>query len=75
MKEIEAPKAELPQKSIADYKESIEFGWGLCRMGQVSYEYGYQVALARFHTRYPNLEVDNDPFTKKPKDSSVPTET
>ncbi|RRT47018.1 hypothetical protein B296_00011270 [Ensete ventricosum] len=40
-------------------------------MGQVSYEYEYRVALARFQARYPDLEVDNDPFTEKPEDSLV----
>ncbi|RWV79660.1 hypothetical protein GW17_00059177 [Ensete ventricosum] len=33
--------AELPSKSIADYKQSVGFKWGLRRMGQVLYEYGY----------------------------------
>ncbi|RZR79715.1 hypothetical protein BHM03_00005529 [Ensete ventricosum] len=48
MRENEALKAELPSKSIADYKQSA---------------------------RYPNLEVDIDPFTEKPEDSSVPMKT
>ncbi|RWW39821.1 hypothetical protein BHE74_00054806 [Ensete ventricosum] len=42
-------------KSINDYKQSVGFGWGLRRMGQVSYEYGYLVALARFQARYPEV--------------------
>ncbi|RWW41126.1 hypothetical protein BHE74_00053407 [Ensete ventricosum] len=48
MKENESLKAELPGKSIADYKQSA---W------------------------YPDLEVDSDPFTEQPEDSSVPMET
>ncbi|RRT55859.1 hypothetical protein B296_00033748 [Ensete ventricosum] len=48
MRENESLKAELSGKSIIDYKQSVRFGWGLRRMGQVSYEYGYQVVLARF---------------------------
>ncbi|RZS06033.1 hypothetical protein BHM03_00036616 [Ensete ventricosum] len=48
MKENEAIKIELPSKCIVDYKQSAGFGWGLHQMGQVSYEYGYQVALAHF---------------------------
>ncbi|RRT36375.1 hypothetical protein B296_00053298 [Ensete ventricosum] len=55
MRENESLKAELPGKSIVDYKQSIAFGWGLRRMGQVSYEYGYRVVLARFQPRYPRL--------------------
>ncbi|RZR88595.1 hypothetical protein BHM03_00016221 [Ensete ventricosum] len=75
MRENESLKAELPGKSITDDKQSVGFGWGLRRMGQVSYEYGYRVALARFQARYPDLEVDNDPFTERPKDDLVPMET
>ncbi|RZR93395.1 hypothetical protein BHM03_00021885, partial [Ensete ventricosum] len=75
MRENEFLKAKLPGKSVANYKQSVRFGWGLRRMGQVSYEYGYQVALAHFQARYPNLEVNNDLFTEQPEDSSVPMET
>ncbi|RWW47667.1 hypothetical protein BHE74_00046320 [Ensete ventricosum] len=49
--------------------------WGLCRMGQLSYEYGYYVTLAHFQAWYPDLEVDANPFTEKPEDNSVPMET
>ncbi|RRT36479.1 hypothetical protein B296_00053213 [Ensete ventricosum] len=48
MRENESLKAELLGKSIANYKQSVGFRWGLWRMGQVSYESGYRVALARF---------------------------
>ncbi|RZS01281.1 hypothetical protein BHM03_00031116 [Ensete ventricosum] len=75
MRENETLKAELPSKSVADYKQSVGFEWGLRRMGQISYEYGYQVALACFKARHLDLEVDNDPFTEKLEDSSVPMET
>ncbi|RRT39038.1 hypothetical protein B296_00056861, partial [Ensete ventricosum] len=75
MRENESLKAELPGRSVANYKQSVEFGWGLRRMGQVSYKYGYRVALAHFQARYPDLEVDSDPFTEQPKDSSVLMET
>ncbi|RRT71564.1 hypothetical protein B296_00013344 [Ensete ventricosum] len=62
-------------RCVANYKQSVEFRWGLCRMGQLSYEYGFQVALARFQARYPDLEMDYDPFTEKLEDSLVPMET
>ncbi|RZR94181.1 hypothetical protein BHM03_00022834 [Ensete ventricosum] len=71
----ESLKAELPSKSVANYKQSVEFGWGLRRMGQVSYEYGYWVALARFQAQYLDLEVDNDPFTEQPEDDLMLMET
>ncbi|RWW40813.1 hypothetical protein BHE74_00053749, partial [Ensete ventricosum] len=75
MRENKSLKAELSGRSIANYKQSIGFGWGLRRMGHVLYEYEYQVALARFQARYPDLEVDSDPFTERPEDSSVPMKT
>ncbi|RWV91178.1 hypothetical protein GW17_00046555 [Ensete ventricosum] len=75
MRENEILKTELPSKSVADYKQSVGFKWGQQRMGQVSYEYEYRVALAHFQARYPDLEVDSDPFTEKPEDSLVPIET
>ncbi|RWV86793.1 hypothetical protein GW17_00051273 [Ensete ventricosum] len=43
MRENETLKAELPSKSIANYKQSVRFEWGLRQMGQLSYEYGYRV--------------------------------
>ncbi|RZR81764.1 hypothetical protein BHM03_00008059 [Ensete ventricosum] len=75
MKENEALKIELLSKCITDYKQSVGFRWGLCRMGQLSYEYGYYVTLAHFQAWYPDLEVDANPFTEKPEDNSVPMET
>ncbi|RWW00183.1 hypothetical protein BHE74_00029214 [Ensete ventricosum] len=35
-------------KAIASYKESRGFQLGLKMMGQVTYEFGYRVALERF---------------------------
>ncbi|RWW28369.1 hypothetical protein GW17_00007156 [Ensete ventricosum] len=74
-KDDEGYYAELSSKSVANYKQSVEFRWGLCQMGQLSYEYGFQVALARFQARYPDLEMDYDSFTEKLEDSLVPMET
>ncbi|RZS07577.1 hypothetical protein BHM03_00038457 [Ensete ventricosum] len=50
VKELESARAELPKRAIDDYKGSAGFKEGLKRMGQVSYKYGYRVALARFRT-------------------------
>ncbi|RRT85072.1 hypothetical protein B296_00003489 [Ensete ventricosum] len=40
--------------------------------GSVTYESGYQVALGRFYARYPDAEVEEDPFTIHPEDDLVP---
>ncbi|RWW78573.1 hypothetical protein BHE74_00013204 [Ensete ventricosum] len=47
---------------------------GLKRMGRVTYEYGYRVALARFRARYPDADIEEDPFTIYPEDDLVPME-
>ncbi|THU57112.1 hypothetical protein C4D60_Mb03t00060 [Musa balbisiana] len=49
------------RKLIKDYKKSKGFELGLTRTGQVTYEYGYWIALARFRAHYPDLEVAEDP--------------
>ncbi|RRT39876.1 hypothetical protein B296_00053969 [Ensete ventricosum] len=67
----EASEKEL-HETIVEYKESLEFKEGLKRMGRVTYEYRYRVALARLHARYPDDEVKEDPFTIHPKDDLVP---
>ncbi|RWW43956.1 hypothetical protein BHE74_00050328 [Ensete ventricosum] len=71
MKALESARAELPRQSIVQYKELLGFKEGLKRMGRMTYEYGYQVALARFHPRHPNAEVEEDPFTIHPEDDLV----
>ncbi|RWW17376.1 hypothetical protein GW17_00018694 [Ensete ventricosum] len=65
----DALNVDLPKKAVADYKKLAGFEMGLMWMGQVSYEYGYQVALAGFWARYPKLEVEEDPFKILPEDS------
>ncbi|RZS27812.1 hypothetical protein BHM03_00061337 [Ensete ventricosum] len=69
---LESARAKLPRQTIVEYKESLEFKEGLKRMGRVTYEYRYRVALARLHTRYPDAEVEEDPFTIHPEDDLVP---
>ncbi|RWV97558.1 hypothetical protein GW17_00039646 [Ensete ventricosum] len=70
----EALKVDLSKEAMVDYKKSARFEMGLVRTGQVSYEYGYRVALARFWAWYLELEVEEDPFKNLPEDSSVPME-
>ncbi|RWW20806.1 hypothetical protein GW17_00015063, partial [Ensete ventricosum] len=74
VKDLEHARAELPRQAVAQYKGSLGFKEGLKRMGRVTYEYGYRVALARFRARYPDADIEEDPFTIYPEDDSVPME-
>ncbi|RZR98722.1 hypothetical protein BHM03_00028144, partial [Ensete ventricosum] len=74
VKALESARAELPRQSVVQYKESLGFKEGLKRMGRVTYEYGYRVALARFRAQHPDVEVEEDPFTIHPDDDLVPME-
>ncbi|RRT41220.1 hypothetical protein B296_00029906 [Ensete ventricosum] len=71
---MESTRAELPRRAVDDYKESAGFKEGLKRMGRVTYEYSYRVTLARFRSSHPDSEVEEDPFTIRPEDDSVPME-
>ncbi|RZS26473.1 hypothetical protein BHM03_00059822 [Ensete ventricosum] len=75
MSALESAWAELPKQAVDDYKGSVGFKEGLKRMGRVTYEYEYRVALARFGSLHPDSEVEEDPFTIRLKDDSVPMET
>ncbi|RWW59748.1 hypothetical protein BHE74_00033299, partial [Ensete ventricosum] len=74
VKAPESARAELLRQIVVQYKESLGFKEGLKRMGRVTYEYGYRVALARFHARHPDAEVKEDPFTIHLEDDLVPME-
>ncbi|RWW37499.1 hypothetical protein BHE74_00057365 [Ensete ventricosum] len=74
VKALESARAELPRQSVVQYKESFGFKEGLKMMGWVTYEYGYRVALACFHARHPDAEVEEDPFTIHLEDDMVPME-
>ncbi|RZS26396.1 hypothetical protein BHM03_00059729 [Ensete ventricosum] len=74
VKALENARTELPRQAVVQYKESADFKEGLKRMGQVTYEYEYRVALARFHARHSVSEVEEDPFTINPEDDLVPME-
>ncbi|RRT31342.1 hypothetical protein B296_00059050, partial [Ensete ventricosum] len=66
VKDLESAQAELPRQLVVQYKESLGFKEGLKRMGRVTYEYGYRVALARFRARHPT------PTLKKTRSPSIP---
>ncbi|RRT43818.1 hypothetical protein B296_00027201 [Ensete ventricosum] len=74
VKALENVQAELPRQAVDRYKESAGFKEGLKRMGRITYEYGYWVALTRFHALHPDSEVEEDPFTIHPEDDMVPME-
>ncbi|RWW67723.1 hypothetical protein BHE74_00024822 [Ensete ventricosum] len=74
VKALESAQAELLRQAVDDYKESVGFKEDLKRMGRVTYEYGYRVALTRFRSLHPDSEVEEDPFTIRPEDNSVPME-
>ncbi|RWW81437.1 hypothetical protein BHE74_00010193 [Ensete ventricosum] len=67
----EALREDLPKRAIEEYKESPEFEMGLVRMGRVSLEYGYQLALTRLQARHPGVEIELDPFVTLPEDADV----
>ncbi|RWV84153.1 hypothetical protein GW17_00054161 [Ensete ventricosum] len=50
---MDALRVDLPKQDIEDYKKSPGFEMGLVRMGWVSLEYGYQLALARLQAQHP----------------------
>ncbi|RZS21479.1 hypothetical protein BHM03_00054141 [Ensete ventricosum] len=54
MKALESAWAELLRQAVDNYKESTGFKEGLKRMGRVTYEYGYRVALACFRSLHPD---------------------
>ncbi|RRT35028.1 hypothetical protein B296_00037365 [Ensete ventricosum] len=60
VKALENARVELPRQAVDCYKESTDFKEGLKRMGRVTYEYGYRVALAHFHALHPDSEVKED---------------
>ncbi|RZS08633.1 hypothetical protein BHM03_00039643, partial [Ensete ventricosum] len=72
LKALESARAKLPKQVVDRYKESVGFKEGLKRMGWVTYEYRYRVALARFRALHTDSEVEEDPFTIHPEDDLVP---
>ncbi|RWW46278.1 hypothetical protein BHE74_00047800 [Ensete ventricosum] len=74
VKALENARAKLPRQAIDYYKESAGFKEGLKRMGRFTYEYDYRVTLAHFRSLHPNSKVEEDPFTIRPEDDSVPME-
>ncbi|RWW04820.1 hypothetical protein GW17_00031934 [Ensete ventricosum] len=67
-------KAELKvegPKAVASYKASRGFESSLEKMGKISYEFGYQMTLELLRAKYPEAEVEQDPFAECPEDGNV----
>ncbi|RRT56832.1 hypothetical protein B296_00036423, partial [Ensete ventricosum] len=62
----------LTKRAVEKYKESPGFEMYLVRMGRVSLEYEYQLALARLEARHPGVEIELDPFVTLPEDADIP---
>ncbi|RWV88335.1 hypothetical protein GW17_00049592, partial [Ensete ventricosum] len=54
--------------------ESPGFKLDLEKMGRVSYEFGYKIALMTFRTKHPGLEVEEDPYVTLSEDDDAPME-
>ncbi|RWW52595.1 hypothetical protein BHE74_00040974 [Ensete ventricosum] len=68
----DALRVDLPRQAIEDYKKTPGFEMGLVQMGQVYFEYGYQLALVRLRAQHPELEIEQDPFALLPEDADIP---
>ncbi|RZS01094.1 hypothetical protein BHM03_00030900, partial [Ensete ventricosum] len=66
----ETLREDLPKRAIEEYK-SPGFEMGLLRMGRVSLEYGYRLALTRLQARHPGVEIELDPFVTLPEDADA----
>ncbi|RWW61474.1 hypothetical protein BHE74_00031460 [Ensete ventricosum] len=67
-------KAELKaegQKAVAAYKASEGFESGLKKMGRVSYEFGYRMALERLRGKHPDITIEQDPFAECSEDANI----
>ncbi|RRT60679.1 hypothetical protein B296_00024742, partial [Ensete ventricosum] len=60
---MDALQVDLPKKAVEEYKKSLIFDMELYRMGWVSLEYAYQLALARLRAQHPGIEKKEDPLT------------
>ncbi|RWV80433.1 hypothetical protein GW17_00058299 [Ensete ventricosum] len=68
---LEAKLKAEGQKAVATYKASREFESGLEKMGRVSYEFGYRVALERLRGKHPDIIIERDPFAECSEDANV----
>ncbi|RZR75582.1 hypothetical protein BHM03_00062789 [Ensete ventricosum] len=58
-------------KVITQYKVSRGFESGLEKMGRVSYEFGYRVALERFRAKYRDSTIEENPYAELSEDMNM----
>ncbi|RZR82609.1 hypothetical protein BHM03_00009061 [Ensete ventricosum] len=58
-------------KAVVEYKASQGFQSRLEKMGQMTYEFSYRVALERFRAKYLESSIEDDPFAKRPEDTNM----
>ncbi|RZS22671.1 hypothetical protein BHM03_00055485 [Ensete ventricosum] len=63
---------EASSKVLID--RATSFKLRLHSSSHMSYEYGYRVTLARFRAKYPDLKVEENPFTRLTEDDAVSME-
>ncbi|RWW73088.1 hypothetical protein BHE74_00019060 [Ensete ventricosum] len=71
--ESECSISEYQKDAAIDFKAPVKFRNGLERTRLVSYQFGYQIVMARFKVRCPQLEIKN-PFTDYLEDQDIPME-
>ncbi|RWW07211.1 hypothetical protein GW17_00029413 [Ensete ventricosum] len=59
------------QKAMAAYKASRGFESGLEKIGRVSYEFEYRVALKRLRGKHLDIMIEWDPFVECSEDANV----
>ncbi|RZR71911.1 hypothetical protein BHM03_00008684 [Ensete ventricosum] len=68
---LEAELKDEGQKAVAAYKASQGFESSLEKMGRVSYEFGYRVALERLRGKHLDIMIELDPFVECSEDTNV----
>ncbi|RZR80318.1 hypothetical protein BHM03_00006316 [Ensete ventricosum] len=68
---LEAKLKAEGQKAVAAYKASRGFKSGLEKMGRVSYEFEYLVALERLQGKHPDIMIELDPFAECSEDANI----
>ncbi|RWW26984.1 hypothetical protein GW17_00008606 [Ensete ventricosum] len=58
-------------KAVTAYKASCGFESDLEKMWCISFEFGYHVALERFHAKHSEAEVKVEPLAECPEDDNV----
>ncbi|RZS16639.1 hypothetical protein BHM03_00048661 [Ensete ventricosum] len=68
---LEAELKAEGSKAVTAYKASRGFELGLEKMGRVSYEFEYRVALERLRGKHPEIVIKQDLFVECPDNANV----